>query len=128
MKKVYIRTDANSVIATGHMMRCLTIANKLRIKGVEVEFLVSDNDSLRLLKGTHYKYVVLGTKWDNLDTKLEIKKITDILKNSGYDVVLLVDSYYVGNDYLASLNGLCKTVIFDDFYDKKYEANLLINY
>ena len=42
---IYIRTDANSTIATGHMMRCLSVANACLQKGMQVCFVVSDTES-----------------------------------------------------------------------------------
>ena len=40
---VYIRTDGNETIATGHLMRCLSIARALKKRGAAVAFLVSDD-------------------------------------------------------------------------------------
>ena len=37
---IYIRTDANDTIATGHVMRCLTVAEQLKVAGEDVCFIV----------------------------------------------------------------------------------------
>ena len=47
---IYIRTDGNSKIATGHFVRCLCIAEALETLGKRVCFLVSDTDSADLLQ------------------------------------------------------------------------------
>ena len=47
---IYIRTDGNSKIATGHFVRCLCIAEALENLGKRVCFLVSDTDSADLLQ------------------------------------------------------------------------------
>ena len=47
---IYIRTDGNSKIATGHFVRCLCIAEALETLGKQVCFLVSDTDSADLLR------------------------------------------------------------------------------
>lgn len=56
MTTIYFRTDGNSNIATGHLMRCLTIARACiqtgQSKGqdVQISFLVSDHQSRSLLE------------------------------------------------------------------------------
>ena len=47
---VYIRTDGNETIATGHLMRCLSIARALKKRGAAVAFLVSDDTSASILQ------------------------------------------------------------------------------
>lgn len=41
-RKVLIRTDANPVIAGGHVMRCLSVADALAGLGADVSFVLSD--------------------------------------------------------------------------------------
>ena len=52
---VFIRADANDYIATGHIMRCRTIAYRLAELGEKVEFLVSDEESTKLLESAWYR-------------------------------------------------------------------------
>ena len=48
-KTVLIRADGNPDIATGHLMRCLSIAEALREQGAQAEFAVADPVSAGLL-------------------------------------------------------------------------------
>lgn len=47
---IYIRTDGNKNIASGHLTRCLSIALACRQPGMDVHFLVSDEESCALLE------------------------------------------------------------------------------
>ncbi len=40
--KITIRTDSSTVIGTGHLMRCLALAERMRQDGAEVEFICRD--------------------------------------------------------------------------------------
>lgn len=55
MDEIYIRTDMNNQIATGHMMRCLAIADALQKNRIEVIFIVADESALELLKNMDIK-------------------------------------------------------------------------
>ncbi|MBE5896303.1 MAG: UDP-2,4-diacetamido-2,4,6-trideoxy-beta-L-altropyranose hydrolase [Lachnospiraceae bacterium] len=124
---IFIRTDANEEIATGHMMRCLTIAKKLKENGKTVEFLISDENSKTLLENSSFKYTILNTEWDNLDSDIEIAKTKEILLHE-QNPVLLVDSYYVSNKYFKSLKSCAKIIAFDDFFEEKIDVDIVINY
>lgn len=129
---IFIRTDANKVIATGHVMRCMTIARELVKKNQQVRFLVSDYESTILLKQNHYEYTVLATAWDDLCTEKEIQKVKEILAESEKDEnespILFVDSYYVKNEYFSELKDYAKLVMLDDLCQDVYDVDVLINY
>lgn len=55
MDEIYIRTDMNNQIATGHMMRCLAIADALQKNRIKVNFIVADESALELLKNMDIK-------------------------------------------------------------------------
>lgn len=50
-KLIYFRTDGNSEIASGHLMRCVSIALACQALDMEICFLVSDAESSQLLSG-----------------------------------------------------------------------------
>lgn len=129
---IFIRTDANEVIATGHVMRCMTIARELVKKNQQVRFLVSDYESTILLKQNHCDYIVLNSLWDNLCTEKEIQKVKEILTESEREEnespILLVDSYYVRNEYFSELKDYAKLVMLDDLCKDVYDVDVMINF
>lgn len=127
---IYIRTDANETIATGHMMRCISIAKQLMFHNIEATFLLSDMESTRLLENIGIPYQILHTDWANLDSEEEFKALIPILKGelSPKKPVLLVDSYTVTNGYFLRLKEYAKLIYIDDLFVGVYDVDMLINY
>ena len=96
---VYIRTDGNETIATGHLMRCLSIARALKKRGAAVAFLVSDDTSASILQKMYspdeiadHSFPILELRTDYRSLDREIQTMQGIL--SSHNVAcLLVDSY-----------------------------------
>ncbi len=123
-----IRADANSIIATGHMMRCMTIARALVVQGQAVTFFVADEESLKLFSSfakEEFEIVSLGTDYRDMESELEILKSE--LKRRHIEA-LLVDSYSVTADYFKELSVVCKTAYIDDLKSDIYSVDILINY
>ena len=71
---IFIRTDSNNEVATGHVMRCMTIADKLIKYGEKVKFIVKDVDTVNLLDGK-FEYININI------ARLVIRKRDWVLKN-----------------------------------------------
>ena len=121
---VYIRTDVNEDIATGHMMRCLTIAEKIKESGEDVEFIISEEESKNFLI-SRFDFIML--KSDFYDNEDEIIEMIEILKKS-IGVKLILDLYKFDAKYMKQLMEYAKIITFDDMFSEKYPVNLLINY
>lgn len=122
---IFIRTDANEEIATGHIMRCMTLAQEFIKKKHEVIFLISCEESVEFLENNNFKYILLK----NCEPfgNEEIEQIKSMLFK--YQIkCLLVDSYAATATYLNSLNKLTPVAYFDIFCKEKYDISFLINY
>lgn len=133
---ICFRTDGNSRIATGHLVRCLSIAQACGRLGMKVCFLLSDEESRLLLSGflsgmadfsPRPAIKVLNTAVFDHPEK-ELPEITALLGGSDTETVFFVDSYYVTENYLLALRPLAKTVYLDDLQLFDYPVDLLINY
>ncbi|MCR5674518.1 MAG: UDP-2,4-diacetamido-2,4,6-trideoxy-beta-L-altropyranose hydrolase [Lachnospiraceae bacterium] len=62
---VWIRADGNSEIASGHLRRCLSIADALSERGARVIFLVADEMSAELLRKMAGRYFTGSSKLEN---------------------------------------------------------------
>ena len=129
---IFIRTDANEEIATGHVMRCMTIGKELIKRGQRIRFLVSDKNSAMLLTRNHFEYIILDSQWNQPDNRYELEKIQTILQRSYEEEhkvpLLFVDSYFITNSYLKKLKPFAKLAVFDDLCREVYDVDLLINY
>lgn len=122
---LYIRTDMNDTIATGHIMRCLAIADCVKKCGENVTFVVADTNPVELISERGYKCIVLNTKWDDMESELE-KLENTICENTIQK--LLIDSYQVTKLYLEAVSKLVKTVYIDDVNAFSYPVDMLICY
>lgn len=128
---VFIRTDANTQIASGHLMRCISIANACRKCGMEVRFLVSDEESVFLfhekLSADFSITRLKSASYDHLEQ--ELPELLALLADQKFqNRIFLLDSYYVTETYLTSVRTLAKTVYIDDLMLFNYPVDLLINY
>ena len=121
---IYIRVDANNIIATGHLFRCISIAEALRELGEDVTFVMADNNGVSLLEG-RFPYIILDTDWHDMNSELAI--LRDILEQENAKK-LIIDSYQVTEKYLAELKKYVKTIYIDDVNAFYYDVDELICY
>lgn len=121
---VHIRVDANNIIATGHLFRCISIAEALRELGEDVTFVMADNSGVSLLEG-RFPYIILDTDWHDMNSELAI--LRDILEQENAKK-LIIDSYQVTEKYLSELKKYVKTIYIDDVNAFYYDVDELICY
>lgn len=121
----YIRADANGTIATGHVMRCMSIADELNKLGEQVTFLTADHCADALIQSRGYNTVCLDSSWDDLEKELET--LIPFIMDQKIDK-LLVDSYYATNEYLTELAKHVKVIYMDDLGIVDAPVAMLINY
>lgn len=122
---LYIRTDINDVIATGHVMRCLSIADAAKAMDEDVIFILADEQGKNYIENRGYRTIILHTNWNDMESELPIlQKIIDDKKIKS----LLIDSYQVTDKYLKILSGYVKTMYIDDLAQIIYPVDALICY
>lgn len=121
---IYIRVDANNIIATGHLMRCIAIAEAIEELGEGVTFIFADNNGVSLLNG-RFRYIILDSDWN--DKESELGKLCDMLHKENA-TKLIIDSYQVTKRYLSELKKQVRTIYIDDINKFHYDVDLLICY
>ncbi|MBL18742.1 MAG: UDP-2,4-diacetamido-2,4,6-trideoxy-beta-L-altropyranose hydrolase [Flavobacteriaceae bacterium] len=142
--RVVFRVDASIDIGTGHVMRCLALAEKLRVGGADCEFICREHkgnlidlvkqkgfhvESLRrprtpnmlsfACKGDHADW--LGCSWQE-DAKECLDKLTH---NSDW---LVVDHYGLDTAWENELRKKCRrSLCIDDLADRAHRCELLLD-
>lgn len=117
--------DANEHIASGHVMRCLSIADALFDLGETVVFFTSDAYAEEIIIKRGFKTVRLDSEWEDKEGELEgFIKILNIYKPE----LLIIDSYQVTQNYLKILHDNVKIAYIDDLNAFDYPVDMVINY
>lgn len=122
---LYIRTDMNEKIATGHVMRCLSIADAAKDIGEETVFILADEQAVPLLKERGYAYIVLHTQWDDMES--ELPELETCIRERKIRRIL-IDSYQVTECYLRRLSQTVQIYYMDDVNSFLYPVNGIICY
>ena len=134
MKKILIRVDSSSVIGSGHVIRCLTIAYELRSRNFECVFICRDlkGNLISYIKNKQFQVIVIKfqspkLREDTIDQYTDaLKTIEYIKKTQAY--LTIVDHYdldYIWHKKIKENNIIL--AVIDDEANKKYFCDLILN-
>jgi UDP-2,4-diacetamido-2,4,6-trideoxy-beta-L-altropyranose hydrolase len=149
--KVVIRADASLQIGTGHVMRCLTLAEALKEKGSKVEFICREHEGnlIDLIQGKGFKVNTLSMTENDIEmsnsSTLDAENVLDhahwlgatlqedadvckvILKKISPDW-LVVDHYAIDETWQMELQGTYqKLMVIDDLAERRHQCDLLLD-
>lgn len=120
----FIRADGNAQVGSGHIMRCLTIAEEIK-KLDTVEFLCADKESAALVERSGFIGRVLA---EVPFSEAELVKLAGLVQKLRESVSLLIDSYTATAEYVKAAAGLCRVICMDDMGRQVFPADVMINY
>ena len=144
---ILIRTDASLKIGSGHVMRCLSLAEALRGSGAEVrfvcrahsgnlndvigkkEFKVHELSAPDLDEGReHYTEVAEDyTRWFNVTQEQDATETLDVLNGERPDW-LIIDHYGLDCDWENRLRPhVRKLMVIDDLANRQHDCDLLLD-
>lgn len=124
-KTIAFRLDANEKVASGHMIRCISIAKECIKAGNKCIFFLSENSITEPLEAEGLPYVRLGLKWDDWDYKTE--RLVEALKECSADY-LVVDSYLVTIGFFKEMAKEIRVLYIDDLCKERYEVDSILHY
>ena len=119
---IYVRADGNSRIGMGHVMRCLAMSEEITRQGEQVTFIVADDGAVDMIEKSGYKCHVLGTEFTEMES--ELPKLLEILPDGAK---VLIDSYFVTENYLRKIKEKCTVFYMDDLDIVPYPVDCVIN-
>jgi len=139
--KVAVRVDASDQMGTGHLMRCLSIANSLRVQGASVLFICRAlPDSLRdlVLHNQHEIAMLRQTSdfaygdlphshWLSCTQEDDALEAISVLSQSAYDWII-VDHYALDFRWeMLIKKHIPKVFVIDDLADRKHDCSVLLD-
>lgn len=141
---IIFRTDASQQIGSGHVMRCLTLADELRQHGANIRFicrehpgnlisLIEDKEYLVIRLPQHENEIVearqdiahaawLGVLWEHDATDV-IAAVKNLKPNW-----LIVDHYAIDHRWEKELHPhVNKIMVIDDLADRHHDCDLLLD-
>jgi UDP-2,4-diacetamido-2,4,6-trideoxy-beta-L-altropyranose hydrolase len=137
---VVFRTDVSTTIGTGHLMRCLTLADALRNQGAKCEFICRQHPGhlidLILSKGFFVHRLPISdttsadlphSSWLGTTQEHDAQLCVSFLVNSRPNW-LIVDHYALDYRWENSVAPCCeKIMVIDDLADRAHQCDLLLD-
>tara|TARA_B100000315_G_scaffold184167_1_gene173160 strand:+ start:11059 stop:12534 length:1476 start_codon:yes stop_codon:yes gene_type:complete len=125
---IVIRTDASDSLGTGHVMRCLTLADELRSYGAKISFICREETGnlIELIEKKTYKVHTIST---SISLETDKKLTQNVLKNQPiFPDWLIIDHYEIDISWESSLRMFTKKImVIDDLANKKHDCDILLN-
>lgn len=125
---IIIRTDASVNIGTGHVMRCLTLADELKQRNANIRFICREETGnlIELIEKKGFKVYRLPANIEVEEDKVLTGRI--LKKQSTPPDWLIVDHYEINSSWESSLREFVKKImVIDDLADRKHDCDLLLN-
>ncbi|MCP4568412.1 MAG: UDP-2,4-diacetamido-2,4,6-trideoxy-beta-L-altropyranose hydrolase [FCB group bacterium] len=125
---ILIRTDSSHDIGSGHLMRCLTLADELRRAGAKIEFACRDlpGNLNRLIDEHGFLLLLLP---ENLpDQAADAAATQNVLKTANSLDWIIVDQYDLDHTWHTLMRPQTEHImVIDDMADRHHDCDLLLD-
>jgi UDP-2,4-diacetamido-2,4,6-trideoxy-beta-L-altropyranose hydrolase len=130
---ICIRVDSSTKIGTGHVMRCLTLADQLYQQGNSISFICREHEGnlCGIIEGKGYKVYRLSKDHQFNDALWEVdaEQTTSIIsKQFGSVDWLIVDHYQIDIKWESKLYSVAKKImVMDDLADRYHVCDVILD-
>lgn len=132
MKQIVFRADASVMIGSGHIMRCLTLADRLAARGAEIFFVCRQitEPLVQMIEDRNYRLFMLNYVYEhNNEYLIDAEFTCDILQSISPTIdCLIVDQYQFDYRWEEIVNPHTDSLmVIDDLADRKHSCDLLLD-
>ena len=142
--RVFFRTDSSKRIGSGHVIRCLTLANELRANGADISFVCREHDghlidkiiasgfdvrrlSFSFLSDQNKQHFNGYLSWLGVEQSQDAEETIDHLKNENCDL-LIVDHYALDATWEKLVRPYTqKIMVIDDLANRVHDCDVLLD-
>ena len=136
-----IRVDSSERIGSGHLMRCLTLAERMRRDGMSVHFICRDlvgnlahlvtaqGFALHLLPAHEHDATLTGyAAWLTVSQEVDTQETVEILRKLQPIARLVVDHYALAADWERRMRPLVQEIfVIDDLANRAHDCDTLLD-
>ena len=125
---ILIRADGDAVIGSGHLRRCLAVADRLRADGYECLFVCRGGRETfnGLVREAGFEVVELdGDAWG---PRQDAERTLDAVSGRRAPVAAVVDHYGLGADWEGRIRAIApRIIVIDDLADRPHDCDVLVD-
>lgn len=130
--RVFIRTDASVALGTGHVMRCLTLADKLKKHGAEISFICRTlpGDLNDYIKNSGYDVYRLQIDEGMNDHIQDAKESSEVIVENSNEKIdwVIVDHYGLDEKWESVIRPHTRNImVIDDLANRKHDCDILLD-
>lgn len=140
--KIIFRVDSSTQIGSGHLMRCLTLAERKRkqyqadiifvmrdLEGNLIDLVVQKGFKSIILPKSNVDYNLDGyEEWLTVPQNVDAEEVKNILQDIGQVDLLIVDSYAIDINWETIVRPFVKQImVIDDLANRKHDCDILLD-
>ncbi|WP_246354653.1 UDP-2,4-diacetamido-2,4,6-trideoxy-beta-L-altropyranose hydrolase [Paenibacillus phytohabitans] len=135
---IFFRVDSSRQMGTGHVMRCLTLANELAGRGAGVTFICRDlpGNLAHYIMDQGHQVLLLpapgdpayAASWLQVDWRRDAAETAERMTSSSPADCLIIDHYGIDHKWEAVLaEKVDRIVVIDDLADRPHQCSMLLD-